>query len=463
MNILIKNGQVITDSKTLEMDLLIEGEKIKAVKDKFNFKELPADLKVIDASGQFVLPGLIDAHTHYQLVSRGTVTADKFYDGSVLAAFGGVTTVIDFSDHLPERRIAEGAYYRNNEASGEMAVDWALHQVITDVGKDTEAELIELKEAGVTAIKIFTTYKNAGYFIEKENVEQLFRICKELDILVTIHAEDDGIIEENLTKLTGDGYPPQLLPLVRPAQAEYRAIMDYGKLAGTFDMPVYIVHLSSGSGLDAVRELKRDGVRVYAETTPHYLLLTDDLLSGENPQKYVMTPPLRKKRDNSALWSGIESGDIQLAATDHCTFTLEQKLLSNDCRTIYPGIPGTEELLQLLYTNGVKTNRFSINRLVSLLSTAPAVFFGLYPQKGSFKEGTDADVVIFDPDVDSVITDENRHTKAGYTPYNGMKVFGKVVTTILRGKIIVEENTFTGKRGMGRFLKAKTSGVYSGS
>lgn len=238
---------------------------------------------------------MIDAHTHYQLVSRGTVTADKFYDGSVLAAFGGVTTVIDFSDHLPERRIAEGAYYRNNEASGEMAVDWALHQVITDVGKDTEAELIELKEAGVTAIKIFTTYKNAGYFIEKENVEQLFRICKELDILVTIHAEDDGIIEENLTKLTGDGYPPQLLPLVRPAQAEYRAIMDYGKLAGTFDMPVYIVHLSSGPGLDAVRELKRDGVRVYAETTPHYLLLTDDLLSGENPQKYVMTPPLRKR------------------------------------------------------------------------------------------------------------------------------------------------------------------------
>ncbi len=460
MNILIKNGTLVTDRQELQKDLLIEGEKIKAVKQHFEETELPDDLEIIDATGMYVFPGFIDAHTHYQLVSRGTVTADKFFDGSMLAAFGGVTTVIDFSDHLPGKRIVEGARFRNKEASRDMAIDWALHQVVTRVGSDIRQELKELKAEGVTAIKIFTTYKNAGYFIERADVEKLYDACRDLHIMVTIHAEDDDIIEEKTAELTAHGYPPALLPLVRPAEAEYKAIMEYGKLAGSLDMPVYIVHVSSGKGLEAVRKLKKSGVRIFAETTPTYLHLTDDLLSGEFPQRFVMTPPLRKKEDTQLLWSGLQSGDLQLVATDHCAFTLEQKLLSDDCRTIYPGIPGTEELLQLIYTNGVKKKLFSLTKLVSLLSTAPAQLFGLYPEKGSIFEGTDADIVIFDPDAEGVITNQNRHTQAGYTPYDGMKVLGKVKKTILRGKVIVDNDSFTGKRSDGKFLEAKISTVY---
>ncbi len=460
MNILIKNGTLVTEKEQVRKDLLIQGEKIKAIEETFAQEELPPELKVIDASGKYVFPGFIDAHTHYQLVSRGTVTADKFFDGSVLAAFGGVTTVIDFSDHLPGKKIVEGAHFRNDEAAGEMAIDWALHQVVTSVQDDSSMELKELKDLGVSAIKIFTTYKSAGYFIEKEDVSKLFKMCRDLDIMVTIHAEDDDLIEQKTAELTSDGYPPKLLPLVRTAEAEYKAIMDYGKLAGSLNMPVYIVHLSSSRGLDAVRELKKAGVRIYAETTPTYLHLTDELLSGEMPQRFVMTPPLRKKQDNKALWDGLTCGDIQLVATDHCTFTLEQKLLSNDCRTIYPGVPGTEEMLQLIFTNGVKKGLFPVTKLVSLLAESPARMFGLYPEKGSLAEGTDADIVIFDPDAETIFTNENRHTKAGYTPYNGMKVFGKVEMTLLRGRIIVEGDAFSGTRGKGRFLPAGTPGIY---
>ncbi len=459
MNTLIKNGTLVTENRAWNADILIRGEHIEAAKDEFEEGEIPEGTEVIDASGKYVFPGFIDAHTHFQLVSRGTVTADRFFDGSILAAFGGVTTVIDFADHLPGKRIAEGTLCRNREASTEMAVDWALHQVVTDVGDDIEAELLELKRSGVSVIKIFTTYKNAGYFIEREKVEKLFAVCRDLGILVTIHAEDDAIIEAKEKELTGNGYPPRLLPLVRPAEAEYRAIKEYGMIAGSLDMPLYIVHLSSKRGLDAVRELRASGIRIYTETTPTYLHLTDDLLSGEMPQRFVMTPPLRKKPDNNALWEGLEKGDIQLVATDHCTFTLEQKLLSNDCRTIYPGVPGTEELLQLIYTNGVAGGKFSVTKLVELLSAAPARIFGLYPEKGSLEPGTDADIVIFDPGAEGVITNENRHTKAGYTPYNGITVKGRVEMTMLRGKVIVKEDTFTGERGSGKFLREQVSGV----
>ena len=456
---MIKNGTLVTGEETRKGDILISGEKIKDIKDRFREDEIPSGAEIIDAGGKYVFPGFIDAHTHFQLVSRGTVTADRFYDGSVLAAFGGITTVVDFADHLSGKRIAEGSLARNREASGEMAIDWALHQVVTDVGDDIESEMAELMSAGVRVIKVFTTYKNAGYFIEKEKIKKLFKVCRDLGILVTIHAEDDSIIEIKEKELARNGYPPELLPLVRPAEAEYLAVKEYGEIAHSLDVPLYIVHLSSKKGLEAVRELKMKGVKIFAETTPAYLHLTDELLSGPNPQRFVMTPPLRKKEDNKALWEGLETEDIQLIATDHCTFTFKQKVQSNDCRTIYPGIPGTEELLQLIYTNGVVKGRFTINKLVELLSTAPAKIFGLYPEKGSLEKGTDADMVIFDPDAGAVISNNTRHTKAGYTPYNGMEVKGRVDVTILRGEVIMKEAVFTGGRGSGKFIAESRSSV----
>ena len=460
MNILIKNGKLVSEDKIVDKDILIVDDKIKELKNSFSKSELPPELIIIDADGKYVMPGLIDAHTHYNLVSRGTVAADKFYEGSVLAAFGGVTTVIDFADHLPGKEIAEGTIHRNSEATGEMAIDWAQHQVITRVDGDVYKELETLKKLGVTAVKIFTTYKSAGYFIEKEPVKKIFKACKKLGLLVTIHAEDDDIIEENSKQVEDKPYPPELIPIIRNSEAEYKAIKDYGEIAGSLDMPVYIVHLSSSRGLDAVRELKADGVNIVVETTPHYLTLTNDFLKKEGAQKYLMTPPLREASDNKVLWGGVAAGDISIIATDHCTFTLEQKFQSNDCRTIFPGVPGTEEMLQIVYTDGVEKGLFDITRLVSLLSSEPAKAFGLYPLKGSLEPGTDADILIFDPKAESVLSNDTCHTAAGYTPYDGMKVKGKAETVILRGEIILQDGKFLGKRGDGKFLPAGLPGAY---
>lgn len=460
MNILIKNGKLVSADIVEEKEILITGEKIKSVEVKIPESELPSDLKIIDANGSFVMPGLIDAHTHYNLVSRGTVAADKFYEGSVLAAFGGVTTVIDFADHLPLKEIAEGTLARNSDAAGEMAIDWAQHQVITRVDGNVHKELEELKDLGVTAVKIFTTYKSAGYYIEKEPVKKIFQACKKLGLLVTIHAEDDDIIEENSKQVEGKPYPPELLPVIRSSEAEYKAIKDYGEIAGSLDMPIFIVHLSSSRGLDAVRELKASGVNVVVETTPHYLTITNDFLKKKGAQKYLMTPPLREAKDNEALWGGVVSGDISIIATDHCTFTLDQKFQSNDCRTIFPGVPGTEEMLQIVYTDGVEKGLFDITRLVSLLSSESAKAFGLYPLKGSLESGTDADILIFDPKAESVLSNDTCHTAAGYTPYDGMKVKGRAETVILRGEIILNDGEFLGKRGHGKFLPAGLPGAY---
>ncbi len=460
MNILIKNGKLVTEDKIEDKEILIVDDKIKDLKASFSKSELPSELKIIDVEGKYVMPGLIDAHTHYNLVSRGTVAADKFYEGSVLAAFGGVTTVIDFSDHLPSKEISEGTLYRNSEATGEMAIDWAQHQVITRVDGDVYKELENLKKLGVTAVKIFTTYKSAGYFIEKEPVKEIFKACKKLCLLVTIHAEDDDIIEENSKQIEDKPYPPELLPVVRSSEAEYKAIKDYGEIAGSLDMPIYIVHLSSSRGLDAVKESKANGVNVIVETTPHYLTITNDFLNKEGAQKYLMTPPLREAEDNEALWGGVVSGDISIIATDHCTFTLEQKFQSNDCRTIFPGVPGTEEMLQIVNTDGVEKGLFDITRLVSLLSSEPAKAFGLYPEKGSLEPGTDADILIFDPKAESVLSNDTCHTAAGYTPYDGMKVKGRAETVILRGEIILDDGECLGKRGNGKFLPAGLPGAY---
>jgi len=460
MNILIKNGKLVSAEKTEYKEILIEGDIIKSVKDKFTSSELPSNLEIIDAAGRYVMPGLIDAHTHYQLVSRGTVAADRFYEGSVLAAYGGVTTVIDFADHLSGQEIAEGTVQRNSDASGEMAIDWAQHQVIIRVDGDVYKELVDLKTLGVTAVKIFTTYKSAGYFIEKEAVKKVFEACKKLGILVTIHAEDDDIIEKNAKQVENKPYPPELLPVIRSAEAEYKAIKDYGEIAGSLDMPVYIVHLSSSRGLDAVRELKTDGVNIVVETTPHYLTITNDFLKKDEAQKFLMTPPLREAADTEALWAGVVSGDISIIASDHCTYTMEQKIQSNDCRTIFPGVPGTEEMLQIVNTDGVEKGLFDITKLVSLLSTEPAKAFGLFPEKGSLEPGTDADILIFDPGDESVLKNDKIHSAAGYTAYDGKSVKGKAETVVLRGKIILRDGEFLGKRGAGKFLPAGLPGAY---
>ena len=419
-SLLIKNGLVVDTEWTRHSDILVEGSRIRRIARNISVEDCPEDVHVVDATGLCVLPGIIDAHTHYHLVSRGTVTADSFLEGSKLASYGGVTTVVDFADDN-KVSLLSSTKERLKEMR-EMSIDYALHQGVYAYRDSIRAELNQMKNAGVGAIKIFTTYKNVGYLVEKrEELKEIFSAAKELGILVCVHAEDDSIVTE---------------------------------IAGELDMPIYIVHVSSKAGIETIRDLREKGVKVIAETTPHYLFLDRSKLSGPEGPLYVMTPPLRTKEDNEALQEALVDGEIQVVATDHCAFTREQKLESSDVRTIYPGIPGTEELLPLIYNFGHVSGQLSIGQIVNLLSTGPAKAFGLYPKKGVLQEGSDADIVLFDPSEIWTISSATTHSASHYTPYEGMTVMGRVKMTYLRGRLIMGHDIYLGLEGDGQFVKA---------
>jgi dihydropyrimidinase len=459
---LIYGGTVVSPAGKKEADLLIENGKILAVEAGLKDQDAgkAGDTELIDARGMLVLPGIIDAHTHYHLESRGTVTADSFFEGSRAASFGGVTTVIDFADQEAGQSLQEASGERIKAMSEGMACDFALHQSVYTMHDAIPEELEALKKMGVRTVKIFTTYKREGYLIEKAGLQTLFGHCRDLELMVTVHAEDNDLIEELELKYEGEPLPPSMHPVLRPSESEYLAVKYIGELAHSTGMPIYIVHLSSARGYDAVRELKAAGANIMVETTPHYLLLNNDLLEGPEAQKYIMTPPLRRPEDNGALWRGVEAGDIEIIATDHCSFTAEQKLSSDSVLTILPGIPGSEELFPLVHTEGVGKGRFGIEKLVSLLCEMPAKAFGLYPRKGTLAAGSDADLVIFDPRKKCVFSDESQHTAAGYTPYRGWKIEGMAVTTLIRGEVVMDKGTYFGKAGTGLFIEAGVPEIY---
>lgn len=452
-DILIKNGLVTDSSSSKKADVLIRDGLIFRIAPSIAQNELRPGTKVIDAAGLAVMPGIIDAHTHYHLVSRGTVTCDSFPQGSRLAAFGGVTTVVDFADHNRGMSLTQSLQYRLDEMRDGMAIDYTLHQGVYGHGYDSTIgrQLEELKKMGVKTLKIFTTYRNTGYLIEnRDDLLDLFTNAKRLGMLVTAHCEFNPMIEELSDSWKGD-FSPASHALLRPAEAEGKAIEYFGSIALEAGCPLYVVHCSSECGLNAIRTLRKKGLTVYAETTPTYLYLDRSYLDGPDGSLYVMTPPLREKSDNDALKQAVKDGEFQVIATDHCAFTREQKLSSSDCRTIYPGIPGTEELLVLINTLA-KEKGMSLCDVVRLLSTGPAKLFGIYPEKGSLEEGTDADIILFDPDEKWTLSDDKVHSASGYTPYRGFAVSGRVKTTILRGSVLMEDGVYFGKSGEGRFI-----------
>lgn len=462
MSLLLKNGKLVTTEDIKKCDILIEGEKIKTIKQKQNFSEIPKGCQIIDIKGKYVFPGIIDSHTHYQLKSPGITTADDFYSGTVSAAFGGVTTFIDYSDQTEGHSLVESIINRQKEAKGKTVIDFSLHQSIYSLRSGIKEELKELRKNNtINSLKIFTTYKKYGCMLKEEYWERLFKMARDLKLLITVHAEDDKLIKKiEISYQNFNNFPPYFHPILRPPETEYSAILKVGNLANLLNMPIYIAHLSSKKGYNAIKEIKKRGGNIFVETAPHYLLLTNDLLKKEKAQKYFMTPPLREGEDNEALWLGIKNKDINVIATDHCAFTIEQKLSTNNCLEILAGIPGSETLLPLIYTAGVKGGHFDVKTLVALLSTNPAKIFGLYPQKGSLKPGTDADIVVFDQDKKVTISDLQQHSAANYTPYAGIEVTGYPVMTILRGNIIVKDGIFCGQKGMGKFVKTKESILY---
>lgn len=461
MSILIKNGKLVYPDQIAPRDILIEGEKIQKVDNEISLKETDSDLQIIDAKGKYILPGIIDAHTHYHLKSRNSVTADDFYSGSRAAAFGGVTTFVDFADQLEGKSLPESIENRRKEADDEVVIDYSLHQSVYSLHSGYKKDFARLREIGINNIKMFTTYREEGYMIEDEKWDELFTAARDNKLLITVHAEDEKIIKKTRKKYDNKkSYPPEFHPKLRPSEAEYRAIKQVGELAIKYDVPVFIVHLSSKEGLKAVEEIKDGGGRIFVETSPHYFTLDNSYLGADNPQLYFMTPPLRSKEDNKKILKALDSNLIDTVGTDHCSFTPKQKFRSSNSLDILPGIPGSETLLPLTHKKGVNEGYIDIKRLVALLAEKPARIYGLYPQKGSLKEGTDADLVIFDPDQNVTISSKNQHTAAGYTPYEGIEVRGYPETTISRGEVIVKNGEFKAKKGRGKFVEMETSSCY---
>ena len=449
---LIRNALVVDAEWTRKADVLIEGSQVAHIATHMDPSLVPEGAKVVDAHGLYLLPGLIDAHTHYHLVSRGTVTCDSFPEGSRLAAFGGVTTVVDFADDDKKGNLAACTEARLKEMEGGMAIDYSLHQGVYAWRKTLGAEMEALAKRGIRALKMFTTYKNIGYLVDDpKELRDVFANAKREEMMVCVHCEDEALLNEIQSTYQGS-YNPPAHAVLRPSEVEARGIRTVGMIAHDLGMTLYVVHLSSKKGLEMVRYLRSIGTRVIVETTPTYLFLDRSLLEGADGSLFVMTPPLRDKDDNLALQEALAGGEIQVVATDHCAFTRQQKLSSNDCRTVYPGIPGTEELLPLLHTRFVKEGKITINQLVNLLSTGPAKAFGLAPRKGRVEVGSDADLVLFDPDKAWILSGKSLHSASGYTAYEGWKVEGKAVAVYRRGCLMVEGSEYYGVPGSGHFV-----------
>lgn len=450
---LIKGGTVITESGEVRADVSIDDQRIPAIG-----KDLPesAERITLDATGKYVLPGVIDAHTHFALRSRGTVTADDFASGTKAAICGGVTTVIDFADQLQGMTLREAAQVRIDEAKPHVFADFALHMTVTKATDNIEKEMEDLLGLGVGAVKLFTTYRSAGYLLERDDFARVAKAAHRAGILITVHAEDNNLIENIEAQLKSKGMTaPSFHAVSRPAAAEELAITTTSTILGEAGIPVYFVHVSSEPGLRAVKAARRSGYTVYAETAPHYLVLDSGLYKRDDAREFIMTPPLRGPRDKDVLWKGILKGEFDVIATDHCSFTRKQKAKGTSCFDTLPGIPGVETLLPLIHHEGVVQRGMPLSELVRMLSYRPARLFGLYPKKGVIAEGADADIVIFDPDLEKTISSSSHHSKADYSPYEGMTVKGYPSTVFLRGEIAYDNGKFLGAPGSGRFVASK--------
>jgi len=456
----IKNGHLVGKECVSSADIYIHDGKIMYVGDASNAPAKSKVCPVINATGLYIFPGFIDAHTHYGVGSGASASIDDFYTGTKAAAFGGITTVVDFADHLPCTRLLEGTLARIDEAK-ESVIDYALHQGIYWFHDTIEEEIAELATFGVSILKVFTTYKELGLYLDSAYWDRLFALCKKYSMLVTVHAESQRIIDDIATQYADQNeLSPDYQTVLRPSDAEAEAIQAIGDIARKHKVPLYIVHVSSDSGMKAIR-LLRKSMSVYAETTPHYLLLNSELLSREDGKLYIINPPLRTPMDNKALVHAVSKNEIGIIATDHCAYSRMQKMNTGDCRNALAGIPGSETLAALIYTYLVKTGYLDLSGMRKLLCDNPAQVFGLYPRKGSFEIGSDADIVVCRETVPHKISVSDLHGGADYSPYEGMEISFEHVYTISGGKIIVDHGKFYGKAGDGSFIQSNISSLFT--
>ena len=455
MRTLIRNGRVVTAVDDYKADVLIEGEKVSTIGAKL---EVEADV-VIDAAGKLVIPGGIDPHTHMELPFGGTEASDDFRTGTIAAAHGGTTTIIDFAVQYKGQALLEGVDNWHKKAEGKCVIDYGFHLITTELEDNQTEELHTVMDEGVTSFKLFMAYPGV-FLADDATIFRAMSAAGERGGLVCMHAENGIVINEIIKRALQQGRTaPKYHALTRPTIAEAEGVHRAIRLAEMAEAPVYIVHLSCADALEQVREARDRGLPAFAETCPQYLFLSiEDYGEGFEGAKYVMTPPLREKWNQDELWKGLKTDDLQVISTDHCPFCMkEQKELGRDDFSKIPnGAPGVEHRMSLIYHGGVVENRVSLNRFVELTSTAAAKMFGLFPRKGTIAVGSDADIVIFDPDGEQTISAATHHMNVDYSAYEGRKVRGVVETVLSRGRVVVEGGEFKGKAGAGQFLKRGT-------
>ncbi|MCL5036149.1 MAG: dihydropyrimidinase [Chloroflexi bacterium] len=454
-DLIIKNGNVITSGVKGIADLGIKGGKIVALGDLSGGR---ADL-VMDADDLLVLPGAIDAHVHFHLyVGNGLYSADDFYTGGKSAVLGGVTTVIDFVHPVHGEDPFEAHEKRLKEAEG-CPVDYAMFYCINERSGPLMDAVPELISRGIAAFKVYTTYKPAGIYLDDGGVFRLFKLCGKHNGLVSVHAENDAIIETGIEEAISKGeLSPVYHAKTRPPVVESEAVRRLMFLAKNGGAPVHILHVSSKEGLQQIRMAKAHGAHVTGETCPHYLLLGEEKLEGADGCLYTMTPPLRHKEDNDTLWEGLRDGTLDFVTTDHCPFMKSDKEKNkNDFTKIPKGIGGVGTLLPLLYSEGVRKGRISLERMVELLCENPAKHYGIFPEKGCLLPGADADIVLLDPNGKWIVTPESTGSRCDYSVYDGMELAGKIRKVLRRGRVISNEGKFLKSDEPGNFIKRKTA------
>jgi dihydropyrimidinase len=464
MKILISGGTVINASGPFLADVLVEGDVIVGLvapgsAASISWRE-SAD-RVLDASGQYVLPGAIDGHTHMEMPFGGTQSADTFETGTRAAAFGGTTTIIDFAIQSKGKSLREGLDTWHAKAEGNCAIDYGFHMIVSDVNESSLKEMDLVVDEGVSSFKLFMAYPGVFYSTDGE-ILQAMQQASTNGATIMMHAENgiaiDVLVAQALARGEGD---PRFHGSTRPAFFEGEATNRAIQLARVAGAPLYIVHLSAPEALDEVVTARDRGQNVFAETCPQYLFLSDEDMArpGFEGAKFVCSPPLRPAHTHVDLWRGLRTDDLSIVSTDHCPFCFkEQKELGEGNFAKIPnGIPGVEHRLDLMF-QGVNQGEISLARWVDVTATTPARMFGLFPKKGLIAPGSDADIVLYDPLAEHTFSASTHHMNVDYSAYEGMKVKGQVKTVLSRGTIIIERDEYVGAKGSGAFLQRSSNG-----
>ncbi len=462
MKIAITQGTVVTASGTLSADVLIHGDKVLALgqpgSELTTSWAAGAD-RVIDASGKYVLPGGIDGHTHMEMPFGGTFSVDTFETGSRAAAWGGTTTIVDFAVQPKGTSLLAALDKWHEKADGNCSIDYGFHMIVSDVNDTTLKEMAACVDGGVTSFKMFMAYPGVFYATDGE-ILLAMQQAERIGALTMMHAENGIAIDELVAQAIAAGKTAPLQHgLTRPPELEAEATGRAITLAAVTGAPLYIVHLSAAQALDQVTEARDTGQNVFAETCPQYLYLSlEDLARPDfEGAKYVCSPPLRMREHQDSLWRGLRGNDLSVVSTDHCPFCFkdQKELGRSDFSKIPNGIPGVEHRMDLLH-QGVVAGELSLARWVEVASTTPARMFGLYPRKGVIAPGSDADIVIYDPQARQVLSAATHHMNVDYSAYEGMEITGRVDTVLSRGHVVIDAGEYHGRAGHGQFLHRET-------